>query len=835
MRLSELTDNQKGVITKVKGQGSFRKRIAEMGFVRGKEVFVVKNAPLKDPVEYRLMGYDVSLRRSESELIEVVTPEEALALAEAPDNGTLDPEVLVETARRQQKHIHVALVGNPNCGKTTFFNLASGAREHVGNYSGVTVDAHVARLRHGEYTISLADLPGTYSLSAYSPEEIYVRDYLGRQMPDLVLNVLDSTNLERNLYLTTQLLDMNLRVVCALNLYDEFETKGHSFDHGTMGRMLGAPFMPLSAKKGTGVKALLDKIVEVFEGKAPHVRPVNVSFGPEIEQSLDRLMPLVQSNIHLTDRFPARFLALKMLERDEQVEAMMLKAQNAIELAQATREEAARLEEAFGEEVQNLVTDARYGFISGAMKRTFRASPRKRREQTEQVDKLLTHRFWGIPIFIAFMWVMFQTTFTVGAYPMDWIDAGVAGLGQWVAQTLPDGSFKDLLVDGIISGVGGVIVFLPNIVILFFFISLMEDTGYMARAAFITDKLLQKIGLHGKAFIPLVMGFGCNVPAVMATRTLEDRQQRLLTIMINPFMSCSARLPVYVLIIGAFFPDRPGLMLFAMYFLGIFLAVVLALIFKKTLFRTENANFVMELPQYRLPTLKATARHMWHKAAQYLQKMGGVILVASILIWALGYFPRENDQTLALDAQASQLELDYAQRLAQAGQAQAEALAQERDSLLRALRLNRQAHQQASSYIGLLGKAIEPAIAPLGFDWKMGISLLAGVAAKEVVVSTMGVVYQANSGDDEPSATLMQKLRDETYLSGPKQGQRVFTPLVALSFMVFILIYFPCVAVIAAVNKEAGSWKWALFMIVYTTALAWLMSFLTFQLGSLFL
>ncbi len=836
MILSELTNGQSGVITKVKGRGAFRKRIIEMGFIKGKKVQVVKNAPLKDPIQYSIMGYEVSLRRNEAKLIEVITEQEAKNLQITGYDGVITEDVLKLGARKKGKNINVALVGNPNSGKTTLFNHASRSHEHVGNYSGVTVDSKEAVFKYKGYDIKIIDLPGTYSLSAYSPEELYVRNYIAENVPDIVVNVLDASNLERNLYLTTQLIDMDIKVIVALNMYDEMAERGDRFQFDELGKMIGIPFVPTVSSKGKGVYQLFDKVINVYADKDKTLRHIHINYGKEIELSIQKVQEKIKKaeNFHVTDLFSSRYLSIKLLEKDNTVRSKPLASCNNIEDIVGTAErEIQRLESIFDEDTETIITDAKYGFIAGALKETYTEGVEKRRRKTEIIDTFLTHRVFGIPVFIFFMWLMFQSTFTLGNYPMEWIDSLVVFTGDLVNLYMPPGMLKDLLVNGVIDGVGGVIVFLPNIVLLFFFISLMEDTGYMARAVFIMDKVMHRIGLHGRSFIPLIMGFGCNVPAIMATRTIENRNNRLLTILINPFMSCSARLPVYVLFIAAFFPDNSGTVLFFLYALGVALAVATAMIFKKTIFKGEEIPFVMELPPYRVPTFRSVIRHMWSKAVQYLKKMGGVILVASVIIWALGYFPTENEETRQLQTQIVALQQEK-----QAMDATADELlpatpaAKKTDSLLHQLRTTQESLRQQNSYIGRLGKAIEPVMAPLGFDWKMSVGLLTGIAAKEIVVSTLGVLYQAPPGEeDEAGSTLAKKLQEQKYNQGPKAGQVVITPLVALSFLIFILVYFPCIAVVAAIKKEAGSWKWALFTMVYSTALAWILSFIVYQTG----
>jgi ferrous iron transport protein B len=839
MNLSQLQTGESGMITKVLGRGAFRKRITEMGFVKGQNVTVIKNAPLKDPVEYHVMGYDISLRRSEASLIEVITVEEAKEQKLVRFNGVFSETLLKTSAEKKSRIINVVLVGNPNSGKTTIFNYASRSRERVGNYSGVTVDAKQAKFYLKGYTLNIIDLPGTYSLSAYSPEELYVRDYIANFLPDIVVNVVDASNLERNLYLTTQLIDMDIRVVMALNMYDELLEKGDKFDYDSLGKMIGIPIIPTIGSKNKGIRELFSKVIEVYEDKDQYVRHVHINYGEDIEASIKNIQGKIKipDNLHLTDKYSSRFLSIKMLERDSDVLEHVSVLKNHHEIRETADREIIRLEDAFKEDSETLLTDAKYGFIAGALRETYQGTGTILRKKSEVIDNYITHKMFGFPIFIFFMWLMFQATFSLGAYPMDWIEMLVGWLGSLIETTMPEGSLKDLLVNGIIGGVGGVIVFLPNILILFFFISLMEDTGYMARAAFIMDKLMHKIGLHGKSFIPLIMGFGCNVPAIMATRTIENRNNRLLTMLINPFMSCSARLPVYILIIGAFFPNYPGTVLFSIYFFGIITAIVVSIVFKKIFFRGEDVPFVMELPPYRLPTLRSTTRHMWYKGSQYLKKMGGIILIASIIVWALGHYPRNTEYTIDYNGKIEELNQQLETTIPENFSDELSYVnwKQSAEQQIEFAELEMEAERQINSYIGRLGHFIEPAIRPLGFDWKMGISLLSGVAAKEIVVSTMGVIYQPDPTRPEGKENLSARLRHQVHRTGEKAGQPVITPLIALSFLVFILIYFPCVAVIAAIKNESGSWKWAVFTIFYTTGLAWILSFIVYQVGGLIL
>ena len=820
MRLSELRTGEKGVIVKVLGHGGFRKRIVEMGFIKGKTVEVILNAPLKDPIKYRLLGYEISLRRQEADMIEVVSEQEARTM-QNPYHGSITEDVpvpeseLVALAKGKRRTINVALVGNPNCGKTSLFNIASGAHEHVGNYSGVTVDAKEGFFDFQGYHFRIVDLPGTYSLSAYTPEELYVRKHIIEETPDVIINVVDSSNLERNFYLTTQLIDMNVRMVIALNMYDELEASGNKLDYTQLSQLIGVPMVPTVCRRGEGVDKLFHVIIGIYEGgdflsqkgeirseiledlrdwhktyvpdhefgshkeeedarPRGYMRHIHINHGPELERSIEEVKKAISQNEDIRHKYSTRFLSIKLLENDKEIENFISTLPNGKEIIAIRNKETLRIRKVMNEDSEQAITDAKYGFITGALKETFTDNHLEKEQTTRVIDSIVTHRIWGYPIFFLFLYIMFEGTFVLGDYPMQGIEWLVDQLGNLIRNNMAEGPLKDLLIDGIIGGVGGVIVFLPNILILYFFISILEDSGYMARAAFIMDKIMHRMGLHGKSFIPLIMGFGCNVPAIMATRTIEDRKSRLITMLVNPLMSCSARLPIYLVMIGAFFPNCASFMLLCIYTAGILLAVIMARIFSKFLVKGEDSPFVMELPPYRMPTSKSIMRHTWEKGAQYLKKMGGIIMIASIIIWFLGYYPQH-------DAYESVAE------------------------------------QQENSYIGQIGKAIEPVIKPLGFDWKLGIGLISGVGAKELVVSTLGVLY-TNEGDVE-NVNLSDRIP--------------ITPLVALAYMLFVLIYFPCIATFAAIKQESGSWKWAIFTAGYTTGLAWLVAFTVFQIGSL--
>ena len=803
MLLSELSKGDFGFISKVKGRNAFRKRISEMGFVCGQKVTVIKEAPLKDPVEYNVMGYMVSLRKQEASLIEIVN--EGIPGKNGNGyHGTFEAEDSVPAIEKAGKFINIAMVGNPNSGKTSIFNFASRSREKVGNYGGVTVGSKMARIEYLGYILNIFDLPGTYSLTTYSPEEIFIRNFLFENQPDIVINVIDSTNLERNLFLTTQLIDMNLKVVIALNMHDELKKTNDKLDYKTFGKMIGIPIIPTVGSKGKGLASLFEAVIEKFKESETNSRSVQINYGKDVENSLEIIRKEIKKikPSSLTDRFCSRFLSIKLLEKDPIIKSRIQLIPNTEEVIRASEKEIVKLELNTGLDTETIITDAKYGFIAGALKENFSQTGEMRHGRSVKIDNLLTNKYLGIPVFFALLWLTFQITFRLGQYPADWINAGIQYLSVLSSSYLPEGALNDLLRNGILGGVGGVLIFLPNIIILFFFISLMEDTGYMARAAFIMDKLMHRIGLHGKSFIPLIMGFGCNVPAILSTRIIESRNNRLVTMLILPFMSCSARLPIYILIIGSFFPVWQGTVLFLIYLTGILLASISALLFNKFLVKGEDIPFVMELPPYRIPTLRNTIRHMWGQSSEYLKRIGGIILLASIIIWGLNFYP--GNSKLLEGTTSNDL------------------------SSLKSSEMNR--INKPASYLERFGRGIEPIMQPLGFDWKMSVSLLAGIPGKEIVVSTIGVLYE--SEDSEIAAkSLGDRIKDEKYSSGPHKGKNVFNPLVALTFLLFILIYFPCVAVVAAIARESGSVKWAGFVIVYTTVLAWSLSFIFYQTG----
>ena len=793
MILSELHTGKKAVIAKVSGHGAFRKRIIEMGFIKGIEVESILNAPLKDPIKYRIMNFEVSLRREDAARIEVVTKQEAALWNE--DHNSVSPikegdftQSVKELVEIKSKTINVALVGNPNCGKTSIFNVAAHAHERVGNYSGVTVDEKVGTFEFNGYKFNLTDLPGTYSLSAYSPEELYVRKHLTEKSPDIILNVIDSSNIERNLYLTTQIIDMDIRCVIAMNMFDELRSSGDKLDYNTLGNLIGVPIVPTVGRTGEGINNLFQRIIDVYEGKDNVSHHIHINHGLEIEEQIKTLRDKIYQ-AGLYDKMSTRFLSIKLLENDTQIESIIKNNDKGEEILETRNEIKDSWFKKNKTDIEASITDAKYSFIRGALREVYQKNNEHKANQlTDAIDSIVTHKYLGYPVFLLFMFITFYATFAIGQYPMDWIDSLFAWLGNVIGNNMQEGPLKSLMVDGIIGGVGSVIVFLPNILILYLFISFMEDSGYMARTAFIMDKIMHTMGLHGKSFIPMIMGFGCNIPAIMATRTIEDRKSRLITMLIIPLMSCSARIPVYLILVGAFFSEYAAFVLLGLYVLGMVMSVILAKVFSKFFVKGESTPFVMELPPYRMPTTKSVVRHSWEKGKQYLKKMGTVILGASIIVWALGYFPNHD----AYSNPKTQME---------------------------------------NSYMGKLGKTIEPVLAPCGMDWRQSVSILTGVAAKEIVASTMGVLY--SSSEEASEVAELDVSSDEGELRISKYVKNNMTPISAAAMLVFVLLYVPCIPGVVAIKGETGKWKWALFVISYTIILAWIMSFAVFQIGSL--
>ena len=805
MKLSELKNGETAVIVRLSGHGGFRKRIMEMGFIRGEKVKSVLDSPMHDPVKYHVMGYDVLLRRSEAAMIEVLPEEEAkkeltpaptytsLSICETCSGSNCVNCTLKKVSTHRKNVINVALVGNPNSGKTSIFNALANQNEHVGNYSGVTVGAKCGSFNYKGYRINLTDLPGTYSIAAYTPEEIYVRRHLFEQIPDVIINAVVASNLERNLYLTTELIDMNLRTVVALNMYDELLASGAEIDYEHLGAMMGIPMIPTVAKNSQGLDKLLDTIIELFEGNNKTIRHIHINYGNIIEEQITPLSTQIHKAEDLPQQFSVRYWALKLLEGDKEASEELKKCMELPRWEHIAKNSARKIESQTGVDVETAMNGAKYGFINGALQETYKPGNKDTQKKTRRIDRLVASRWLGFPIFILVMWIMFSSVFMLGAYPQEWIDSLFGWLGGQAERFIPDGAVQDLVVNGIIGGVGSVAVFIPQILILYLFISLMEDSGYMARAAFIMDRLMHKMGLHGKSFIPMLMGFGCNVPAIMATRTIESRSSRIITILVTPFMSCSARLPVLVLFTGAFFPEHAALVLVGLYLLGIIVAIVTARLLRLVKYSKDETPFVMELPPYRWPTLRATLRHMWEKCAQYIKKIGTVILLSTIVIWFLSYYPRPVEST----EQRANI-TDCRGEVGSPGD---------------------EGGINEDSFIAWIGHTVEPVLAPLGQNWRSSIALITSIPAKELVVSTLGVLY---SSDSEES--IQQDLRS----SGD------FTPRSAAAFMVFILLFFPCIATIAAIADETGSRKWALFSIIYNTAVAWIAGYIVYTIGGLF-
>ena len=811
MTLSDLKPGEKAYIVKVKGRGSFRKRIIEMGFIRGRLVTCIQSAPLNDPIIYKILDYEVSLRKSEAALIEIQDKEIQIT----HNNDTFaTTETYKEINNDNSNTINVALVGNPNCGKTTLFNYITGLSERVGNYAGVTVDLKHGTIKYKGYKFLITDLPGTYSLTSYTPEEAFVRDYLMNNYPDIIINVVDASNLERNLYLTTQLIDMDQRIIIALNMYDELQKRGDIFDYNKLGQMLGIPIVPTVGNRGRGVLQLLNEAIEIFEDRHNIYRHIHIYYGQNIETAIEEIQKELKLNKSLLDKYSSRFLALKLLEKDTEIFKIIENCPNYNKIKNIAFTNIRKLEKDFNENTETIISDAKYGFIEGALKETYKKSQNIKKNISKKIDSILINKYLGIPIFFIILWLIFEGTFYLGKYPVQLIEEGVKLTSGFIKNNLPSGIINNLLSDGIINGVGAVLIFLPNILLLFMFISFLEDTGYMARAAFIMDKIMHKIGLHGKSFIPLFMGFGCNVPAIMATKTIESYSDRLVTILINPLMSCSARLPIYVLFTGIFFGKNAGLAIFIIYLTGIILAAVISILLKKFFFKKNEIPFVMELPPYRIPTMRNMFKHMWFKAKQYLKRMSTIILISSIIIWSLSYFPTSlyvNDKIQKIekilenpnikDNQKKNLEktLSYLQK-----------------------------YQIENSYIGQIGKKIEPIMQPLGFDWKISISLITGIAGKEVVISTLSVLFNEKTNDSSSLKDILPKAKN-------KYGETLFTLPVVAAFLTFVLIYFPCIGVIATIKKETSKWKWSLYVITASLIIAYILSLGFKHLFSIFI
>ena len=814
---------QKGCIVKVKGHGSARKRAVDAGFYKGVCIEILDSDTTHMNIDVE--GMQRKLTLPEASMIEVLTTEEAAQELQVKELSTGD---LKDLAHRHRHKIEIALVGQPLSGKNSLFTTLT--QGHAAPLPKAN-DILMGERDFQDYHLHITNLPDTYSLTSRTADTWTVRRHLVGDNPDIVISVIDATDLERSMQITAQLLDMNLRVIVALNKFDAMQAQGSKLDYQTLSRLLGTPIVPTVSLNNEGLEHLLHLAINIYEGadfldddgevnkevmrelqewhrnivhsdddtehladftrdhtldtryKKHAYRHIHIYHGGELEQSIETLRNEVWKSEHTRYRFSTRYVAIALLEGDADIEQFVRDNLPNSKAVFALRDkERRRYSRLMGESVPKAIRTAKRSFIQGALKETYipaQSSTRANANLTERLDRLVTHKVWGVLIFLTSLFIMFEATFVLGEYPMQGIEWLVEKIGTGLEQLMPNGPIKDMVIDGIIGGVGGVIVFLPNILILYFFISLMEDSGYMSRAAFIMDKAMHKMGLHGKSFITLIMGFGCNVPAVLATRMIESRKSRLITMLVTPLMSCSARLPVYIIFVAAFFPHHSGIVLMGLYLTGIILAVLVARLLSRTVMRGDETPYVMELTPYRRPAWKVIFKHTWDKGYEYLKKMGGVILVASIVVWFLGYYPRSEQYATP-------------------------------------------AEQQEHSYIGRIGKAIEPAIEPLGFDWKMGIGLVSGVGAKELIVSTLGVLYANQEVDSaESEAQIAAALKTVT------------TPAAALAYMLFVLIYFPCLATLIAIKKETKGWGWAIFTAVYTTALAWIVAFAVFQIGKM--
>ncbi len=709
-----------------------------------------------------------------------------------------------------EKTLRIALAGNPNAGKTTIFNALTGAHHKVGNYPGVTVEKLEGDLSRAGRQYCLIDLPGIYSLTAYSIDEVVARDFILDEKPDIIVDVLDSTNLERNLYLCLQFQELGIPVVGALNMTDEAEAKGIRIDKKTLSASLGIPMVKTAGSKGDGMDDLLNAVDALYDSglEKAVANEHRVQYGEEIEDKLTILQKMLSADTFFTQKYPLRWLAVKLLEKDEDARKRLLEHSNAAAIAHAADEATGWLDQHYGRDSEIVVSEQRYGYIRGAVKESLKIIKKPDFSITESIDRVIMNRFLALPIFIGVLWLLFQLTFTIGAYPMDWLDQFFTFLSGVLNNALPDTFFRSLLVDGIIGGVGGVLSFVPLIVLLFFFLSILEDVGYMSRAAFATDKLLHAFGLHGQSIFPMMLGFGCSVPAIMAARTLKNPRDRILTILITPFMSCGAKLPVHVLLAAAFFPNNAANMVMLLYACGVVLSLLSALVLRKTILRGDPTPFVMELPPYRAPTLRGVLWHVWGKTYQYVKKAGTVILAASILIWVVTTFPSYTPSAAETDAFAAsyRAENPYAddEEVAAYMQISSEQLAVEH------------------SYAGRFGHFIEPAFRVMGFDWKLATASITGFAAKEVIVSTLGILYRVGSEEQKESEALRDAISHDPHM----------TPLIAFVFMLFTLIIPPCFAALAAIKTEIG-WKWLGFELVFLLVFGWALCTIVFQLGSL--
>lgn len=722
-----------------------------------------------------------------------------------------------------KKRFTIALAGNPNSGKTTIFNNLTGSHQKVGNWPGVTVEKKEGLIQRRGYEILVVDLPGTYSLTAFSIEEVVARDFILEGKPDVVISIIDASNLERSFYLATQIRELDCKVIFALNMADLARANGITIDAEKLSRLLDVKVAFTVGNKNEGVEELLDMAIDVAEsGKAAHPER-RVRYNREIEDEISRIKDAIENCGK--PFYNSRWLAIKLLENDRIVRDRITEAmgiEKGPEILALVDERRVHLSDIFDDDPEIIMTDERYGFIAGLVKEVVTLDRKSRTDISRNIDMVLTNRYLGFPVFLFFIWLMFQATFTLGAYPMEWIEKGFGIIAAWGGACLPDGLLKSLIIDGALAGIGSVAVFLPNILILFFCIALFEDTGYMARTAFLMDRIMHMIGLHGKSFIPMLMGFGCNVPAIMATRTLESRKDRILTIMITPFMSCSARLPVYLILAGTFFPRHAGTVIFFLYLIGILTAVVTGRLLRSTVLKGDDAPFVMELPPYRKPMLKSLLIHMWDRAKMFIKKMGTYIFFGSIIVWALSSFPMHISYSVDYDAKIHAITTKFSELSASAtDREKIKQLEAEKETAISELMAAKRKEKATKTYMGKIGQTISPLFEPLGIDWRGSVALLAGVVAKEIVVSTMGVLYSGYANDDG-RGNLGAALRS----SG-------MTPLAALSMMVFVLLYLPCIATLTTIKQETSSWRWAAFNLTYTTVVAWVASWAVFNMGKI--
>lgn len=823
MKLTELEIEEGFVVDKVATEGEIRQRIIEMGFTPGAKGWIVRKAPLGDPIEVHIMDYEISLRNSEAKGIEVSKSEVEIKkdrILKSSDTKKEKLELdsnLIENREDIYKKIKVpsnntklkvAIAGNPNCGKTTIFNALTGANYKVANYPGVTVERREKDIVYNGYTYDLIDLPGVYSLSAYSQDEVVACDVLLNEKPDFIIDVIDATNLERNLYLTLQLIELGIPIVCVLNMYEFAEKNGVKINEKILTDILRLPFIKVYGNKYESVLLILDKIEDMYKSGNKLNKDAAMRYGETVEKSIKTITDNMQGDLSDLHK---RWLAIKTFEKDERaIHSIRRECSNGGEVIETVNKEIIKLESSENAKSDSIMADKRYSYIRGALQEAVKKDNIRAFNFTEAADVVFLNKWLGIPIFLVVLWLIFKVTFTLGAYPQEWIDMGISALSDFVGGLL-EGSplIQSLVVDGIIGGVGAVLSFFPLVLILFVGISFLEDCGYMARAAFLMDKVMHRLGLHGQSFIPLFLGFGCSIPATMAARTLRNKKDRIVTVLITTFMSCGARVPVYLMFTAAFFsPKIAPTIMFSIYIIGVITAFIIAFILRKALFKGEETPFVMELPPYRAPRAKAVLRHMFDRGWMYIKKAGTYVFAASVIIWALMTFPQyepNEQEEVSLREQAiaiaSEQELDIEDE---------EIINTEYDKVLSSEGLRR-------SYAGQIGRFIEPIIKPLGFDWRIGIALVAGGAAKEVLVSTIAQIVRV---DEEDEASLTELL----------QNDPVFNPIVAYSLLLFVLLYFPCFAAIGVMGAEIGN-KWIPFIVVYTLAVAWIVSFVFYQIA----